>query len=444
MILFPLKIGLFLHEEALFSSGQGFSLLCYNTSMKKIFCLLLITISFFGGAVKADDNFDVSARHAIAIENSTGKILYEKDSNTSAGIASITKILTVYLVYKEIQAGELKWDDKVKISNYAYGLTTNYETSNVPMEAREYTVKQLVEATMIASANSAAIALAEKIAGTEPKFVDLMKKQLDAWGIKDYKLVNASGLNNSLLGENIYPGTSSEDENMMSAKSVAIIAHHLINDFPDVLKITSQTTADFAGTPITTYNYMLPNMSYARDGVDGLKTGTTELAGASFVATSTENKMRIITVVLNADNADIDTNARFKATNDLLNYVSQNYEARTLVAKGKSYRKSIAKIVDGKEKTVSSIAEKSLTVIEKKTAATAGKLKIETSEKGYVATVKKGSKVGKAVFYDSDLVGDGYIGQVPSVNLLAKKEVKRSFFLKVWWNHFVIYVNEKL
>lgn len=87
---------------------------------------------------------------------------------------------------------------------------------------------------------------------------------------------------------------------MLSARDIAIIARHLITEYPDVLKISSQTTADFDGSTMNTYNYMLKDMPYERDGVDGLKTGTTELAGASFVATSTENGMRIISVVMNA------------------------------------------------------------------------------------------------------------------------------------------------
>ena len=194
--------------------------------MKKFIACLAILMAFFTIKVSADD-FDIPAKHAIAVEATTGKVLYEKDATTPAGIASITKILTVYMVYKEINEGNLSWDTRVPISDYAYQLTANSDASNVPMEAREYTVEQLVNAAMVASANSAAIALAEQIGGSESHFVDMMKEQLKEWGITDATLVNASGLNNSYLGDNIYPGSSSSDENMMSARDVAIIAHHL-------------------------------------------------------------------------------------------------------------------------------------------------------------------------------------------------------------------------
>ena len=136
--------------------------------MKKLFISLLMAFSllFTASLAKADD-FDAPAKHAIAVEATTGKILYEKDASTPDGVASMTKILTVYMVYKAIDEGKLSWNSKVKISDYAYDLTTNYEASNVPMDAREYTVKELVNAALIASANSAAIALAEKLGGDE-------------------------------------------------------------------------------------------------------------------------------------------------------------------------------------------------------------------------------------------------------------------------------------
>lgn len=409
--------------------------------MKKVIAALAILLAFIGSSVYADD-FDVAAKHAIAVEATTGKVLYEKDATTPAGIASMTKILTVYLTYKEIDKGNLSWNTKVPISDYAYDLTANSDASNVPMEAREYTVEQLVNAAMVASANSAAIALAEQIGGSESNFVDMMKAQLNEWGITDAKLVNASGLNNSYLGDNIYPGSSSTDENMLSARDIAIIARHLITEYPDVLKISSQTTADFDGSTMNTYNYMLKDMPYERDGVDGLKTGTTELAGASFVATSTENGMRIISVVMNADGWEENDFARFEATNKLLDYVKSNYEITTIIEAGQSYKNSKAKIKDGKEKTVPVVAAQDLNVVHR--IGTDVSAKFSSKAKGYEATINKGDKVGKFEYNDNQIVGTGYLDSKPSVPALAKKEVKKSIFLKVWWNHFVTYVNEKL
>ena len=184
---------------------------------KKIFllvtlCFTLITTPFVS-VVSAEEPFDVSAKAALAIDASSGKVLYAKNTTSPMGVASITKIITIYMTLDAIKKGKLNWDDKIKMSDYAYNLTQNPEASNIAVMDKDeaFTVRDLFNAAMIQSANSAAITLAEKIGGSEPKFVDLMKTQLAYWGITDAKLVNASGLNNSVLGENIYPGSSSTD-----------------------------------------------------------------------------------------------------------------------------------------------------------------------------------------------------------------------------------------
>lgn len=411
---------------------------------KKLLYGLALGLTFVSTFHVSAESFDVPAKHAIAVEERTGKILYEKDADTVAGVASITKILTVYMVYKEIDQGKLNWDSKVKISDYAYNLTASSTASNVPMEARKYTVKQLVNAAMVASANSAAIALAEKIAGSESKFVDMMSQQLKEWGITDAKLVNSSGLNNSLLGDNIYPGSSETDENMLSATDVAIIARHLVTEYPDILKITSQTTAKFGDITMNTYNLMLKDMPLYRDGIDGLKTGTTDLAGASFVATSNENGMRVISVILNADNWEENDYARFQATVKLLNYVTDKYDYTTILNSGDSYKNKSLAVKDGKNKTVKAVPKTDFKAVTLKNPDKENSLKITTKSKNIYAPLKKGQTIATATYEDSDKVGKGYLDALPSVQLVAKKEVKRSFFLKVWWNHFIDYVNEKL
>ena len=409
--------------------------------MKKIIVLFSLLICFAPSFATADE-FKAKAEHAIAVEANTGKILYEKDATTPDAIASITKILTVYMVYQEIDKGNLTWDTEIDISDYPYHLTVNPEASNVPMEARKYTVRDLVNAAMVASANSAAIALAEHIGGSEPKFVDMMSQQLKDWGIKDAKLVNASGLNNEVLGDNIYPDSKKTDENMMSAKDVAIIAQHIIEDYPDLIKVSQQGSANFDGNLMTTYNYMLEGMPYYRASVDGLKTGTTKKAGASFVATSTENGMRMITVVLNADDADKDELARFKATNEILDYVLSSYEKKTILKKGQTVDASTVAVRDGKKKTVKAVAADDLTVI--RPINKKSNLAFKPSRKSLTAPVKKNTEVGNFTFQDKNLVGNGYLGDLPSVSAKTKTAVEKSFFLKVWWNHFVTYVNEKL
>lgn len=408
--------------------------------MKKILVVAVILITLLPCFKVSAKDIDIAAEHAIAVEASTGKILYAKNANTPDGIASMTKILTVYIVYKEIEAGNLSWETDVKVSDYAFDLTNNAEASNVPMLKRKYKVRELVNATLVASANSVAIALAEHISGSESQFVDKMTAQLKEWGIEDAILVNASGLNNSFLGKNRYSGSKLTAENMMSARDVAIVARHLITEYPKVLEITKQTLSSFDGAPIQTYNFMLPGMDYGRVGVDGLKTGTTHLAGASFVCTSTENGMRIITVVMNAFGWQNNSYARFEATNQLLDYVKNNYQFETIVDKRKSYKGSKVKVNDGKQREVALIASKAFTVVRK--GEHSAKVHLVTKNEGYQAPISKRQILGKLVYKDNDKLG--YLGKTPSIPMVAKEEVKRSFFLKVWWSSFVRYVNKKL
>ena len=244
--------------------------------MKKLFLTLLTLFSFASATTVAAQDFDVAAKHAIAVEANSGKILYEKDATQPVEIASISKLLTVYLVYEALEQGKISLSTPVEISDYPYQLTTNSAASNVPMEARNYTVEELLEATLVSSANSAAIALAEKIAGSEKDFVDMMKAKLQEWGIQDATLVNTTGLNNETLGNNIYPGSKKDDENKLSAYDVAVVARNLILKYPQVLEITKKPSSTFAGMTIHSTNYMLEGMPAYRGGVDGLKTGTTD------------------------------------------------------------------------------------------------------------------------------------------------------------------------
>ncbi|CAM3343432.1 D-alanyl-D-alanine carboxypeptidase PBP3 [Streptococcus pluranimalium] len=410
---------------------------------KPLFYLFsVLAILLFSSRTVFSDDFNPPTKNAFVFELNTGKILYTKKADEKTEIASITKLLTIYLVYKEIENHNLDWNDTVNISDYSYNLTVDGIVSNVPLDKREYTVKELVEAVLIGNANSPAISLAEHISGSEPKFVDKMKKQLKEWGIKDAKIVNASGLNNEMLGGNIYPDSKKNDENMLSASDVAIIVDKLLNNFPEVTNITKQVSAGFDNTTMNTYNQLISDPSIARSGIDGLITGTSLKGGASFVATSTENGMRIISVVLNADDAENDELARFKATNEILDYVLANYEKKTIVKKGQTVDASTVSVRDGKKKTVKAVAADDLTVI--RPINKKSNLDFKPSRKSLTAPVKKNTEVGNFTFQDKNLVGNGYLGNLPSVSAKTKTAVEKSFFLKVWWNHFVTYVNEKL
>lgn len=412
---------------------------------KKWLILLIIfgSLVFVSHSAQATD-FSVPAKHAIAIEVDSGKILYEQDAQTPVSIASITKLLTVYLIYEAIEKGEITLDTKVAISDYPFSLTTTV-VSNVNLDAREYTVRDLLNASLITSAHSATIALAEKIAGSEPAFVDKMKAKLDEWGIKKATLVNATGLNNAYLGDNLYPDSSTNAENQMSARDIAFIARRLILDYPEVLKITSQYSYNFAGITYYSTNQMLRDGTYFRAGVDGLKTGATDESGTSFVATTKQEGMRIITVVLNANDSDLYPDNRFLATNELMNYVYNTYTVIPLVKKGDSYKNSKVDIFNGQSTTTTAVAEEDLLAVVKKGDKIAVSAHYAATETLLEAPVKKNKTLGTITLEDKQLVGQGYLDNTrPQVTMVVKKTVPEAIWPISWWNHFVRYVNENL
>ncbi|MCU0081980.1 D-alanyl-D-alanine carboxypeptidase [Streptococcus danieliae] len=398
---------------------------------------LLSTIPVF-----SDDDFTTTANSALVFEQNTGKILFEKNADKLVGIASISKLLTSYVVLDAIQAGELDWSTKVPIKDFAYQLTVDSSSSNVPMEDREYTVEELLHAMLLSSANSAAIALAEKVSGKEKDFVKRMEDKLDSLGIRDYKLYNSSGLNENTL--NIITNGKNQ-ENLMSANALGVMVYNLLRDHPEITEITEKSQAKFGKETIYATNQLIPNMPRFRNGVDGLKTGSSAAYGDSIIVSTTERGMRLVSIVLNVENPDQDPNARYNATISLLNHISRTFYANVLAAEGEPYEELTALIKDGKKSPIIPVAKTDAIFIQQGGSTADFKVKWETDPKGYQAPIKKGEFVGYLTYQDPEPIGKGYIqGQEPKFAMVSQEEVDRSNFFKVLWNNFVLFVNEKL
>lgn len=426
--------------------------------MKKLFLFLLIFLFSLAGftdtPVKASDsnNFSVNAKAAIAVDAASGKILYSQNANQSdMGIASITKLITVYIVYQQIKEGKLHWNTKVPISQYAYDITQDGTASNIQLtDGASYTVKDLVNAALVPSANSAAIALAEKISGTEPKFVNKMRAQLKSWGITDATIVNASGLNNGDLQGHIYPGSAETAENTMSAKDVAIIAMHIIQDFPQILNITKQTSLVFDKdgadqTTMSTTNYMLPGYQTSRLGVDGLKTGNTAYAGECFVGTTVQNGFRIITVILDASANNDDELSRFSATNILMNRIYSTWQAYGEASKHKSLKgHKTTQIINAKEISTPLITKRDFYVVIPIGSKPNLSLRSVKSQKQLQAPISKSTVIAtvKATLHDKLGYLPKYSGTV--AELIPAHNVERANPFVVFWNTFVNFVNKDL
>ncbi|HSO58838.1 MAG TPA: serine hydrolase, partial [Paenisporosarcina sp.] len=187
----------------------------------------------------AEENLNLFVDGAILIDADTGKILYEKNADTALGIASMTKMMTEYLLFEAIEKGQVTWDQQYLVTDHTYKISQDRRLSNVPLrQDGSYSIQELYEAMAIYSANAATIAIAETIAGTESEFVNMMNKKAKELGLVDYKFVNSTGLNNADL-QGMHPqGTEAKDENVMPAKSVAKLAFHLMKDYPQVLETT--------------------------------------------------------------------------------------------------------------------------------------------------------------------------------------------------------------
>lgn len=312
-------------------------------------------------------NLDVKS--AIAIDSESGQILYAKNADKTLPIASMTKLVTVYLTLQAIKNKKLSWDQKVKPTAPIVKVANNTEYSNVPLRmGHSYTIRQLYQATLIESANGAAMLLGQTIAGSQKKFINQMRAQVKKWGIEDAEIYTACGLPNGNLGKDAYPGVNKNAENTMSAKDMAIIGQNLLKEFPEVLDTTKLAHLDFKDgnrtTKMNNFNWMLKGLSQYDKAypVDGLKTGTTDAAGACFIGTIEHNGARLITVVMGARHQDGTDPSRFVQTKKLMSYIFNQYRPVTMTAGSQMSGAKTIKVTDGDNATTN-VGLKSRTTI---------------------------------------------------------------------------------
>ncbi|WP_414839369.1 serine hydrolase [Carnobacterium sp. TMP28] len=392
----------------------------------------------------------IEAEAAFILEPSTGKILMNQNGDKKLGIASMTKMISEYLIFEAIEEGTIKWDQVVPVSDYAQQLSQNNSLSNVPMRQDEtYTFKELYQAMAIYSANAATVAMAETIAGSESEFVDKMREKVESWGIKDYELYNSTGLSNSDLMGNIYPGSNEKSENAMSARSIAIVAQNLLNAYPEVLETTSIPKMTFKeGTTdaidMDNWNWMLKGLVSERANVDGLKTGTTDFAGATFTGTAEENGMRIITVIMNATDGQEDLQKRFKETDKMMDWAFSNWEKVQVYKKNDSLDNiKPLKVEKGKTNSLKVAVASDVSMLVRVNTDLKDKDVLFTAKKNLMndtgkveAPVKKGAKLGIAeILLRNDDLGyiDGTKGAEVAVIAAQKVEKANIFVLAGRW-----------
>jgi serine-type D-Ala-D-Ala carboxypeptidase (penicillin-binding protein 5/6) len=397
-----------------------------------VFVLVMSQFAYQPGeAVAESDNLGLKAEAAIIIDGETGQIVYEKNADKVLGIASMSKMMTEYIIMESIENGKISWDQKVKINKYVHDLSKAPNLSNVGLtEGEDYTVKELYQAMAVYSGNAATVALAQLVSGSEKSFVKLMNEKAKELGLKHHKFVNASGLNNSdLLGQ--YPSGDEDDENIMTAKDTALLAYRLINDYPEVLKIASIPKLKFRdGKEYPNFNWMLPGLIFEYKGVDGLKTGSTDFAGYGHTGTVIRDGQRYITVVMKSTNK----NERFADSTKLMNYAYATFKKeKVLPANYQVKGKETLSVVKGKEKDVKIQSEKAIELLvengEKdnyKTDLVIDKNKLNDDGK-LTAPIKKGEKLGYITVTPKKGEDYGYInGDQVKVNVVAAESVEKA------------------
>ncbi len=330
-------------------------------------------------ATSAVPNLNLTAESAVVMEAGTGTLIYEKEKDKELPPASVTKVMSLLLIFQEIDSGKMKLDDKITVSEHAASMGG----SQVYLEPQEVQdAETLIKCVVIASANDAVVALAEHISGSEDAFVKRMNEEAEKLGMKHTTFKNACGLD--------------ENGHVTSAYDIALMSRELTVEHPDIFKYTKIWMDSFTHTTKKgTKEFQLSNtnkMIKQYSGCTGLKTGSTSTAKFCLSATATRNDVELIAVVMASD----DSKSRMKDAGALLDYGFANCQVVEDVTTAKEIGQ--IRVQRGKKDTVSYPSE----ITTKITRIKQGneELKKEIKIHSLTAPVKKGQTIGEIVYKD--------------------------------------------
>ncbi len=353
--------------------------------MKRILAVLLCICLYIQPlTVRAEEEtgeeggLELSARTALIMEASTGNVLYEKDADTPLPPASVTKVMTLLLIFEALEAGELTLEEEVTTSEYAASMGG----SQVFLEAGEaQTVDTLIKCIAVASANDACVTMAERISGSEDAFVQAMNEKAKQLGMAQTHFVNCNGLD--------------AEGHVTSARDIALMSRELITRFPQIRNYTtiwmdtithatSRGTSEFG---LSNTNRLLRQYEYAT----GLKTGSTSEAGFCLAATAEKEGIEMIAVVM----AEPDAKTRVKDTIAMLNY---GFSQCSIYRDDQVLEEPVeAEVEGGVEETVSLEAPESFSFVDT-AQSDLGLVKKEVRLETGKAPVEKGAVLGEVVY----------------------------------------------
>jgi len=360
--------------------------------MKRITALglcaaLLCLLSLPAYAVPAE----VTAPSAILMEKTTGKVLCEQDATAQYEPASVTKVMTLLLVMEAIDSGNLGWDDMVTASPHAISMGGSQIWLK---ENEQMTVRDMVKAVTVVSANDCAVALAEHVAGSETAFVERMNRRAAELGMEHTNFVNCTGL----------PAQG----HLTCAYDIALMSRELILHHPSIREFTTiwMDTLRDGAFQLSNTNRLI----FYYEGATGLKTGFTDTALYCLSATAERDGMELIAVVMHAPTS----NDRFESCKTLLNYGFANYALTPIYP---SQAIPPVEVLLGAQDTVQPVTARECSILLEKSKAGAVTTQMELSPQ-VEAPVEPGQKLGELkVLVDGE--------QVDTIDLIASQEVPR-------------------
>ena len=372
--------------------------------MKKLLLFLgLLFIPFFIQASETVSNevdLASNAKSAIIIEQSSGQVLYEKNSHEKIAPASMTKMMSLLLIMEKIDSGKIKLDDVVTVSKNA----SSMGGSQILLEENEQmTVQDLLKGVAIASGNDAVVALAEYIAGTEDNFVKMMNSKVQELGLSDTNFKNCHGLDE----EGHY--SSAYDMAMIGR---ALLDHEKILDYTSIYETYLREDTDRKIWLVNTNKLVR-----FKAGVDGLKTGYTKTAGYCLTATMKKENMRVIATVMGEDSIE----NRNSEVSSMLDYSFSQYKMEKYISKNKTLKK----IYNNKTKNevIEIVPYDDVNILTSviDEINSSYEIKIDNIK----TNIKKGDKVGEIIVKSNGKV-------VSRMNLTVKNDVKKANLFELY------------
>lgn len=335
--------------------------------------MLLITIILFPTVVKGEPNLTASATSSIMIEASSGEIVFEKDKDKRQAVASLTKMMGLILFFEIYEKGGITLDEKITVSENA----KNMGGTQIYLETGEkISVRDLIKGITMASANDAMVALAERLAGTEDNFVNMMNEKAEELGLKNTNFKNVTGLD--------------EKDHYSTAYDMAIIARELLKH--DGILDFTKVYEDYIRQDTSNKSWIVNTNKLVRfyEGADGLKTGFTDNAGSCIAVTAKRNGLRFIVIALGYKKSTV-RNEEAKA---LLDYGFNLYKVNVLKEKGEIIGRK--KLDKAKKEELNLILKEDASVMEKKTDGEKQyKFEVKIDELKY--PIKKDDIIGKFI-----------------------------------------------